>query len=799
MKHTIKTMYVVHHSHTDIGYTDLQERIIDVQANYLNTVLEMMKQCENEGFRWNCETYFCVEVFLKRATEEQKKAFFQLVKEDKIGLSATYLNFNDLVDTQVINERLDEMVAMFKQEGTTPRTAMIADVNGISMGHRDALINHGIEFFYTNTHCHHGMYPLYQNQIPFRWENEEGKSLLVWSGEHYNLGNVLGIKPNQMNTYMTNLYQGKKTDFSKPVDMVYTNLEKYVTECEDNGYDYDFIVASVSGAFTDNAPPDLEIMHIIDQYNQQYPDGVRLQMVSLQELYALIKDKIADAPVYRGDLTDWWANGANAAPYLVKHYKDAVRNYHLCKRLDKKICQKYPVEARKAQDNILLYAEHTCGHSATVSNPYDTMISNLEIRKNSYASKAHEYASFLLNRVAENMGDIMRYYHVEGKIKVVNPTSLSGKMPVEFYIETGLMKDVKVTNADTGQEVISQLSTHPRGVLITFMDTFAAHETKEYGYTYKPEPSETINTRRAYIGSERVRDIVNDYDPISYTLPYGFENQWFKLTYDHKKGITGFINKQTGKDMLVENTIPFFTPIYECTPARVSDDNPTGSPFMERQILGRNIRGKHAQCHAGVMQEISVVERGHVFTTIKFVYDLPGTIHCCVFVKFFNDIPKIDFKLQIGKTISTDIESVYMPLSLELNDKQVYIKKGTEAFRPGVDQIPGTCMEYYGTDAGLVYTSKAGSVLISTPDTLMVYMGDMKHHAIQLCDNQEANNQRPVYSWIMNNTWETNFNLNLAGFNEFRYSLTLADTSNINEAYNTLDELQFKPYTFIVE
>ena len=32
MVHSIRTVYVVHHSHTDIGYTDLQERVIDTQA-----------------------------------------------------------------------------------------------------------------------------------------------------------------------------------------------------------------------------------------------------------------------------------------------------------------------------------------------------------------------------------------------------------------------------------------------------------------------------------------------------------------------------------------------------------------------------------------------------------------------------------------------------------------------------------------------------------------------------------------------------------------------------------------------
>ncbi len=75
MSHTIKTMYVVDHSHTDIGYTDLQERVIQCQINYIRSVLQLMKQPENQDFRWNCETWFCVEQFLKPPPRKNRRSF----------------------------------------------------------------------------------------------------------------------------------------------------------------------------------------------------------------------------------------------------------------------------------------------------------------------------------------------------------------------------------------------------------------------------------------------------------------------------------------------------------------------------------------------------------------------------------------------------------------------------------------------------------------------------------------------------------------------------------------------------
>lgn len=797
MNNQIKTLYVIHHSHTDIGYTDLQERIIAVQAEYISTVISLLKEEKNRDFRWNCETWYCVEQFLKDAPEEEKEEFFRLMREGKIGFSATYLNFNDLLDCSIYEERLREAVTMLKSRGITPKTAMFADINGIAMGQRDAMIENGIEFLFTNIHSHHGMYPLYKNQTPFYWENQEGKRLLVWNGEHYNLGNFLGIKPNRSEHYQAHNAVGGGNDYTGAVEVLHKNLKDYLKQCQENEYPYDFIVSGVSGVFSDNAPPNMEVLEVIEAYNAKHQDLIRLQLVSLQELYEAIAEKVADAPVYRGDMTDWWANGVGSTPYAVKHYKEARKKYHLARRLDQEAASKYPDLVKRAQDNLLLYAEHTWGHSSSIGDPYDTMVLNLDIRKTSYASGAHESASLMLDHIAKDQGDLMRYYNTSGEILVKNPSSYCGKVPIEFYIESCIMKNVRVTDKKTGAQIPSQLSSHPRGALISFTDELPSFGHKEYCYEELPEIVTLPNTGRAYIGAERIKDIINDYEPTECLLPYEYENEWFYLSYAPYEGIRSFRNKKTGEDLLCSGQTAFFTPVYENTKVETQFAASGHQPGMERRRMGRNIRGKHAISTEGRLMEIKCLERGEVFTLLELVYELPGTLHCSVILKIFEAIPQIDFKLRIAKTLSEDIESVYMPLTLPC--ESLWLKKGKEAFRPGIDQLPGTCMEYYMSDDGLVYRSGTGSILLETCDTPLVTMGELKHHAVQLCDNQPEYNRRQVYSWVMNNTWETNFKLDLSGFGEFLYSMKLSGQTEQEACFEELEERSYKPYVYIMK
>lgn len=74
------TVYIIHHSHTDIGYTDLQENIIYKQIDYIKDAVKIAKEGHKAGtvekfFKWNCETYYCVEKFLEDASDEEKQDF----------------------------------------------------------------------------------------------------------------------------------------------------------------------------------------------------------------------------------------------------------------------------------------------------------------------------------------------------------------------------------------------------------------------------------------------------------------------------------------------------------------------------------------------------------------------------------------------------------------------------------------------------------------------------------------------------------------------------------------------------
>lgn len=766
----IRNLYLIHHTHTDIGYTDYQEKILRKHVN----IIRDLRNVVTDDFKWNCETLFAVERFLEEATDEEKEEFFSLVEKKRIGISGTYYNFSDSVDIPHLTRRVNETLEVFRKRGIKVDSAMIADVNGISLGNLDSYLDTGVEFLFTNIHCHHGQYPLYGVSKPYFWKSmKTGRRMLVWNGEHYNCANAWGLTyPKRSN--MENDPDFEKKEFSTALETSIRSIRDYISELYSENYKYSFIISAISGVFNDNAPPNTKIGDIVKAINERMKGELEVRMVTLSELYELIKDECADAPEYTGDLNDWWSYGVGSSPYATKHYLEAVRKQRSAELFAEKEEDLSKDLTRRYEDGMLLYAEHTFGYSSSIYNPSDTMCSNLDIRKTSYASLANENANLNMLRIYEKYGESYKCYDREGDITVVHKGE-DKLVAVEFNLDVGLFYNVEVVCKETGEVMDSQVKIPPRGTDIAFYDYFRKGEVKHYHYKELPPVKRHINTKHAYTGSEGIRDIESSYEGEEARMNYSLTSPFFSVSYKVGDRITSVFDKEEGRELLESGEFTLLNPVYQRSKVRHPE---------ERHDLGRNIRSQHAETFQAKIVGIRNKVIGSVFNSVTLDMEMEGAEKLSLTLKAYHRIKRLDVTFELFKTLSSDIESVFLPLSLA-GMKSLYFNKGGAYFRPGVEQIPGSCMEYYLLTDGLVYDSGSARYRVALLDAPLVYQGSMDHHLIRLCDNREENNLRPLYSWIMNNNWETNFRLALSGISEFRYSI-VKEEADVKKSFENL-------------
>ncbi|WP_300684317.1 hypothetical protein [Acutalibacter sp. 1XD8-36] len=357
------TIYVIHHSHTDIGYTDAQEEMEFHHVQFIRQVLDILRQGDQgrkewSGFKWNCESAWCVERFLEAAAPQEKECFFKYVKEGRIGVSGSYLNLTELVSGRVLGQNLQKIKKIMGENGVQIRSAMTADINGYSWGFSDALLDAGVENLLCCLHTHHGYHPTFQKQNPFWWTAPSGRKLLVWNGEHYLLGNELGLAQESEFQYTIQDGMPEMQDRFHKAEL---RLYSYVKTMEEQNYPYDFVPVTVSGMMTDNSPPSVKVIRFLHEFNEKHRAEIQLKMVTLQEFFDEAKGRLGDIPTYSGDWTDWWADGVGSTPNIVAHYREASRLYDMVCALDPD-CKIVTQEEREAISyNLIFYAEHTWG------------------------------------------------------------------------------------------------------------------------------------------------------------------------------------------------------------------------------------------------------------------------------------------------------------------------------------------------------------------------------------------------------------------------------------------------------
>ena len=360
-----RNVYLVHHSHTDIGYSHLQAEVETIQNNNIWKALELIDKTWNypsdSRFVWNVESLWAVENFLGIASEKDKQRFITAVKGGSIALSANYANLMTGLCTPEEMHWIVEYADSLRKWYRLPiRMAMQTDVPGMSWSMVDAYAAHGIRYLSQGPNYipdmpdggdRIGSTLREQGDKPYWWKGTTGKdSILVWTaGQGY--GGWHG--------YTAGAIKERGT----------RKIAAYMNELTAKGYPYDMVQWRYN-IVSDNGPVDSTLSDFVRDWNEKYrsPRLIIADAGIMMELFEMTYGK--SIPTWSGDFTPYWEDGA----YSTADEEGWTRVYsaRLCNLIESAELHGKSLDPQllyRAKRSIVMWHEHTWGAWCSISDP----------------------------------------------------------------------------------------------------------------------------------------------------------------------------------------------------------------------------------------------------------------------------------------------------------------------------------------------------------------------------------------------------------------------------------------------
>jgi hypothetical protein len=795
------TVYLIHHPHTDIGYTDSQERIEHYHIQFLDRAIELHQKIslrgadadDLKGFKWTSECFWSIDRWLRQADAAAKRQVADAIRDGVIGLSATYLHFTELIDAPFLLGATKKAIDYGKSIGVAVDSALSADVNGFSWGYADVLAKLGVKHLMVCSHSHHGLAPIGKRQLPFRWKAPGGGEVLVWNGEHYMLGNSLGLAPGAVFSYTLE-------DELHPTPLTADNmyfaqqrLPRYLRQLEIDNYPYDFVPLNVAGMITDNAPPNEQIATFLRQWNAQHGPKIKLQMVTLSEFFARLRKASAPIPTFSGDWPDWWSDGVASNVEQTMLFRSAQRKYRALIESPQAASVLTSERREQIEEQLVRYAEHTFSHSDSMRMPWDQVVKMIAGEKKAAAYRLASEVEKAIDDAQHASGQAPMAVNQPFLYRVTNPTPWPMRDVAHLFLEhaefgaRSIAANIVRLEKDgrAGSPVSRQRTSALRGLHYAVRLDLAPHASATLELR---EGMPTVrHDQRAFNDGARLAGRVSDVagaETNSSSAAIEATNQrlvtpFVHIEYAAPVGITAWRDPRGGRELIGTDRVHApFTAVYEITPVVAGDD--PDLMMRLRRAMGRNRKGPDVQRHVGELIKADVIECGPLFATVALSYKLQGTKFCKVLLTAYADLPRVDVRVRLHKESVWAPENLYLALPFTSgagsDSRQLWIEKAGALVRPWHDQLPDTLADFYCIQEGFALQSENFGLAIATPDAPLLQLGPLEFGQRKVMGHPDLPRQplRP-YSWLMSNYWETNFEANLGGFHEFCYHLEWGD------------------------
>ncbi|MFA5814748.1 MAG: polysaccharide lyase family protein [Bacteroidales bacterium] len=712
------TIYILPHSHTDIGYTEIQTAIEKKQVQNLVDGIKYAKQTagypEGARFVWNVEVTWAADLYLSRLGEEAKKDFFEAAKNGQIFFNGMYLNeLTGLCRPEELLRLFKYSTELAKTTGQTIDAAMISDVPGYTWGTVTAMAQAGIRYF--------SVAPNYFDRIgdilvkwenkPFWWISPSGQEkVLVW----------IPLKGYALSHMISKLTPDWVTD--------------YLGQLAKMNYPYDIAHIRWSG-HGDNAVPDPAICEFVKDWNTKYT-WPKFIISSTSEAFGAFEKKYGkQIPSVSGDWTPYWEDGAGSSALetgMNRNTAERLSQAEVLWALQDPV--KYPVEKfEEAWKKVLLYSEHTWGAWCSITDPENQMTKEQWEIKKGYADEAAGMTDELFK---PRMSDI-----VTGKIDIVNTNSWTRKEMVFLSKEQSSAGD-KVVD-ESGKVMKSQ--------------RLANGELAVLGAVAAPFSSARFTVVPGKVASEG--SVIISGNKIS--------NNLIECEIDPNKGdITSLIDKRTGKNLVDKTSGKAANQFIFLEGNDLANLKSSGQVKITIKENGPLVGSVEITSEAPGCNKLT----RHIWLA-----------HDADYLVIMNVVDKkrAPMPVKIGEWYEAqnkNKESVNFGFPFAVQGGVMRLDLPLGQMIPEQDQMPSACKNWFTVGRWADVSNEREGVTWVTLDAPLVEVGEISATLIGSQNNpdiwrKKVEPTQTLYSWAMNNHWGTNYRQYQEGPVVFRYIL----------------------------
>ncbi|MCL6430234.1 MAG: hypothetical protein K6V36_05155 [Anaerolineae bacterium] len=686
------TVYVVPHSHTDIGFTHPASEVACIHDENTDEAIALCDLTKDwpDGcrFKWTCEVSWQIENYVRSRPLQRVRQLQECLRRGQMEVAAIYAGIHsDICGLEELARSLYLAARLRRDWGIGVDTAMMTDVPGLTWAYAQMLAKAGIRYLIVADNNFAAPFLRFTDlPRPFFWEAPDASRVLAWYTDDPTWSYI----------------EGYRLGFGESYRHVLRELPLKLAELESQGYPYDAFQLQLA---SDNCRVPFRPALIAREWQEHWANP-QVRLATAREFLAHMEAAYeARLPAHRGDWTNWWSSTVLGFPHesaLGRRVKGELASAEkLASWASTAGLLAYPADLlSKGYHRLLAFDEHSGGGGLWRPRSEEEQVRAL-LEGYAFPYEAADAARAALEQAARALAAHVSNPHATHSLLVLNSLSWPRTGVVEARLPDG-MQPRSLVDPETGQHL-------PVQSLASGEVRFIAPEVPPMGYR-----AFAVSSAEAPAGDE-----------LGFSDRH-LQNRYYCVELDDRGWIASIHDREHGRELLSGTAEPAFGELvwYQPRPHRefgLGDEFPDQVELYEGVPVPGEILAS-----SGGEPTIRISERGPVSASLVIERRVEGPFLLRQEVTLHAGLRRVEMSYLLtpeGETSAPKTRFAYLCFPFQLDDPRFTLELPGALLTPEEDQLKGSCRDFWAVQHWLALQNAGYTLLISAPDTPLVEPG----------------------------------------------------------------------------